>query len=148
MDIFKGFRFTGDLRAFPQTKKRTVPDTIRRPDYADHPRGVSLEERAAKAGGILVLNDEEIEGMRVAGKLGREVLDEAAKAIEVGITTEEIDKVVHEACIERECYPSPLNYYNFPKSCCTSVNEVVCLLFNYLDLFSNNTKIPDLSWYT
>lgn len=75
---------------------------------------------------IKVLNDEEIESMRVSCKLGREVLDEAAKAIEVGVTTDEIDRVVHEACIERECYPSPLNYYKFPASCCTSVNEVIC----------------------
>lgn len=44
----------------------------------------------------------------------------------MGVTTEEIDRVVHEACIERECYPSPLNYHNFPNSCCTSVNEVIC----------------------
>lgn len=75
---------------------------------------------------IKVLNDEEIESMRVSCKLGREVLDEAAKAIGVGVTTDEIDRVVHEACIERECYPSPLNYYKFPASCCTSVNEVIC----------------------
>lgn len=64
--------------------------------------------------------------MRVSTKLGREVLDEAAKAIAVGVTTDEIDRVVHEACIERDCYPSPMNYYNFPASCCTSVNEVIC----------------------
>lgn len=37
-----------------------------------------------------------------------------------------LDRIVHEACIERDCYPSPLNYYEFPKSCCTSVNEVIC----------------------
>jgi len=53
-------------------------------------------------------------------------LDEAAKICDVGITTAEIDRVVHEACIERDCYPSPLNYYQFPASCCTSVNEVIC----------------------
>lgn len=64
--------------------------------------------------------------MRIACKLGREVLDEAAKVIDVGVTTEEIDRIVHEACVERECYPSPLNYINFPRSCCTSVNEVIC----------------------
>uniref|UniRef100_A0A914DZX0 Methionine aminopeptidase n=1 Tax=Acrobeloides nanus TaxID=290746 RepID=A0A914DZX0_9BILA len=64
--------------------------------------------------------------MRVAGRLGREVLDEAARAIAPGVTTDEIDRVVHEACIERECYPSPLGYYKFPKSVCTSVNEVIC----------------------
>lgn len=59
-------------------------------------------------------------------QLGREVLDEAAKIIGVGVTTDEVDRVVHEACVERDCYPSPLNYYEFPRSCCTSVNEVIC----------------------
>lgn len=44
----------------------------------------------------------------------------------MGVTTDEIDRVIHEACIERDAYPSPLNYFNFPKSCCTSVNEVIC----------------------
>lgn len=46
--------------------------------------------------------------------------------IDVNVTTEELDRIVHEACIDRDCYPSPLNYYQFPKSCCTSVNEVIC----------------------
>ena len=52
-------------------------------------------------------------------KLAREVLDEAAQAAAVGVTTDELDRIVHEAAIERECYPSPLNYYKFPKSVCT-----------------------------
>lgn len=54
------------------------------------------------------------------------MLDEAAKACDVGVTTAELDRIVHEACIERDCYPSPLNYHQFPASCCTSVNEVIC----------------------
>lgn len=54
------------------------------------------------------------------------MLDIAARAVRVGVTTEEIDKIVHAACIERDSYPSPLNYHGFPKSCCTSVNEVIC----------------------
>ena len=58
--------------------------------------------------------------------VNHQVLDEGAAAIGVGVTTDEIDRVVHEACMERDCYPSPLNYYTFPKSCCTSVNEVIC----------------------
>ena len=49
--------------------------------------------------------------LRLACKLGREVLDEAWKAVSVGVTTDEIDRVVHEATVDRECYPSPLNYY-------------------------------------
>ena len=69
---------------------------------------------------------QELEDVRHACKMGREVLDLAGKACRIGATCDEIDRVVHEACIERECYPSPLNYYNFPKSVCTSVNEVIC----------------------
>ena len=65
-------------------------------------------------------------GLRHACQMGREVLDVAGKALRPGVTTDEIDRVVHEACMERDCYPSPLNYYNFPKSVCTSVNEVIC----------------------
>lgn len=122
-----GYRYTGKLRPFPQAPRRTVPPHIARPDYADHPEGVPLSEQRVKgASHIKVLDDEEVEGMRLACRLGREVLDEAAKVIDVGVTTDEIDRVVHEACVERECYPSPLNYIQFPRSCCTSVNEVIC----------------------
>ncbi|PPR03780.1 hypothetical protein CVT24_007498 [Panaeolus cyanescens] len=59
-------------------------------------------------------------------KLGREVLDITAAAIRPGVTTDELDEIAHNACIERNAYPSPLNYRNFPKSICTSVNEVIC----------------------
>lgn len=122
------YEFTGKLRpAYPLSAKRTVPEHIGRPDYADHPLGESKCEQSIKGSThIKVLTDEEIEGVRVAGRLAREVLDVAYSAIAVGVTTDEVDRLVHEACIDRECYPSPLNYYNFPKSCCTSVNEVIC----------------------
>ena len=59
-------------------------------------------------------------------QLAREVLDEGVKVAAIGVTTDEIDRIVHEAAVERECYPSPLNYHGFPKSCCTSINEVIC----------------------
>ncbi|CAI4227180.1 unnamed protein product [Auanema sp. JU1783] len=121
------YSFTGPLRPARLTPKREVPESIPRPDYALHPEGVSFEERNAKANKVVkVLTPEEKEGLKIACKLGREVLNEAAKACAPGVTTEEIDRVVHEACIERDCYPSPLGYYKFPKSCCTSVNEVIC----------------------
>uniref|UniRef100_A0A182JYB7 Methionine aminopeptidase n=1 Tax=Anopheles christyi TaxID=43041 RepID=A0A182JYB7_9DIPT len=121
------YTFTGKLRPFEQTPRRPVPPHIPRPDYADHKEGRSKSEEALRGNNtIKVLDDEEIEGMRVACRLGREVLDEAARVCDVGVTTDEIDRAVHEACIERDCYPSPMNYYNFPKSCCTSVNEVIC----------------------
>ena len=59
-------------------------------------------------------------------QLSREILDAAAAHVRPGITTDEIDAVVHEETIKRNAYPSPLNYRNFPKSVCTSVNEVIC----------------------
>eukprot|EP00064_Thunnus_orientalis_P008359 superscaffoldBa00000989_g8382 len=111
-DPWPGYRYTGKLRPYyPLTPMRPVSGDIQRPDYADHPRGMSESEQFLKGTSqIKILCPEDIEAMRVVCKLAREVLDIAAKM----------------ACIERNCYPSPLNYYNFPKSCCTSVNEVIC----------------------
>lgn len=127
---FNSFPFTGTLRPFQKTPKRAVPDWIKRPDYADHPGGRSASEESDKRGRgsnpIRVYTAEEIEGIRAACKIGREVLDAASAAVAVGVTCDEIDRVVHEATLERGAYPSPLNYYQFPKSVCTSVNEVIC----------------------
>ena len=53
-------------------------------------------------------------------------LDAGHAAIAPGVTTEEIDKIVHDFIIDHGGYPSPLNYYGFPRSCCTSVNEIIC----------------------
>jgi methionyl aminopeptidase len=67
-----------------------------------------------------------IERMRRAGRAAAEVLAETAAAVRPGITTDELDAICHAACIARGGYPSPLNYNGFPKSLCTSVNEVIC----------------------
>lgn len=64
--------------------------------------------------------------MRVAGRIAAEVLIEVGRAVAPGVTTDELDRIGHEACIARDAYPSPLNYRGFPKSLCTSVNEVIC----------------------
>lgn len=58
--------------------------------------------------------------------IGRNALDAGHAIVKPGVTTEEIDKVVHDYIIEHGAYPSPLGYYNFPRSCCTSINEVIC----------------------
>ncbi|KAL5484644.1 hypothetical protein EMCRGX_G021174 [Ephydatia muelleri] len=119
------FEFTGPIRPFLQTPRRTVPAHISRPDYAAS--GIPESERESKRANVMkVLSPAEIQGMRTACKYTREVLDVAAAAVKPGVTGDEIDRIVHEACIERNCYPSPLNYVNFPKSCCISVNEVIC----------------------
>jgi len=75
---------------------------------------------------IEVKTPEEIKKMRVAGRVAREVLDIAGQLVRPGITTEEIDCAVHAEALKRGGYPSPLNYRGFPKSCCTSINEVIC----------------------
>lgn len=125
--VWPGYKFTGPLRPWPQSPKRVVPAHIPRPDYADEPDGFPISESKIKSQNVIkCLNKEEIEIMRTAGRLAREIQDICAQAVRVGVTTDEIDRVCHEACIERNCYPSPLNYHQFPKSVCTSVNEVIC----------------------
>ena len=68
----------------------------------------------------------DIEKMRAAGRVAREVLDATGREVKVGVTTDFLDDVAHAATIERGAYPSPLNYHGYPKSICTSVNEVIC----------------------
>ncbi|KAI9490856.1 methionine aminopeptidase, type I [Zychaea mexicana] len=74
----------------------------------------------------MLLQEREADQKYRGKHITREVLETAAAAVRVGVTTDEIDRIVHEATIERGAYPSPLNYHYFPKSCCTSVNEVIC----------------------
>jgi len=69
---------------------------------------------------------EEIAAMRHTGALAAEVLLEVSEKVAPGVTTDALDCFVHETIIGRNAYPSPLNYRGFPKSVCTSVNEVIC----------------------
>ena len=74
-----------------------------------------------------MLHDEaSIHRMRAAAQLARRVLDVACQEAMVGRTTDEIDEIVHRAICDAGAYPSPLNYAGFPKSLCSSVNEVIC----------------------
>jgi methionyl aminopeptidase len=65
-------------------------------------------------------------GMRAAGRFNAEVMDFVRPHVKAGITTGEIDRLVHAYTLEHGHTPAPLNYQGFPKSCCTSVNEVIC----------------------
>ena len=98
---------------------RTVPPEIPRPDYAE--TGDPIRRRQP-----WVQPDDVIARMRVAGRAAAEVLELGAAAVAPGVTTDEIDAVVHQAYIDRGGYPSTLNYRHYPKSLCTSVNEVIC----------------------
>lgn len=74
----------------------------------------------------LIKTPEQIEGIKQAGKLNTAVLDEVAKNIREGMSTLEIDKIVYDYTTLHGGTPAPLNYEGFPKSVCTSINEVVC----------------------
>jgi len=120
-----GFPYAGSIRPGQQSPKRVVPsENIMFPDYALD--GVPKAKGKIFPWMIDVKKPEEIEKMRAAGRAAREVLDLAGRAVRPGVTTDEIDRIVHDAAVEKGAYPSPLNYRNFPKSCCTSVNEVIC----------------------
>jgi methionyl aminopeptidase len=99
--------------------RRTVPAGIPRPDYAVTGEPRPRDSRAVRT-------PEEIEAMRVAGRVAAEVLIEVGEAVAPGVTTDELDRIGHEATLARGAYPSPLNYRGYPKSLCTSVNEIIC----------------------
>ena len=97
----------------------SVPDHIVKPPYAETGKVTRWQESAVKSPEI-------IERMRIVCSAAAEVLRLAGEFVQPGITTDEIDVYVHNLCIERGAYPSPLNYSGYPKSVCTSVNEVIC----------------------
>jgi methionyl aminopeptidase len=98
---------------------REVPANIPRPRYV----GRSAPDRYT---GDDVQSPETIERMRIAGRIAAQAMHAAATIIDPGVTTDDLDRVVHEFLIEHGAYPSTLGYRGFPKSCCTSVNEVIC----------------------
>jgi len=120
------FPYAGAIRPGLQSpQKIVVEESIVKPDYADD--GMPKNNRGPMLPWMVeVKTAKEIEKMRAAGRVAREVLDIGGRAIRAGITTDEVDNIVHEEALKRGSYPSPLNYHGFPKSCCTSVNEVIC----------------------
>jgi methionyl aminopeptidase len=99
--------------------RRDVPEGIGRPDYAETGEPTKTTEPLVRDAAL-------IDAMRRAGRVAAEVLSVTAAAIAPGVTTDELDAIAHEECVRRGAYPSPLNYHGYPKSICTSVNEVIC----------------------
>lgn len=99
--------------------RQEVPAHITPPEYSKSgvpsPRKLSCRK----------VNKDQVDRIRQAGKIARLVLDTVLKEVRPGITTDYLDKVAHKRTIELGAYPSPLNYMGFPKSICTSINEVV-----------------------
>ncbi|KAJ3509702.1 hypothetical protein NMY22_g16205 [Coprinellus aureogranulatus] len=88
-----------------------------------HIRKLTPEERDFR--GKIQLGGEQERGVREAGRLAKRVREYAGSLVKVGVTTDEIDRAVHEYIVKHGAYPSPLGYQEFPKACCTSVNNVV-----------------------
>ncbi|WP_049571587.1 type I methionyl aminopeptidase [Streptomyces sp. SBT349] len=98
---------------------RAVPSVIPRPEYV----GRTMPARYA---GPDVQDAETVERMRVAGRIAARALEAAAAHIAPGVTTDALDEVAHAYLCDHGAYPSTLGYRGFPKSLCTSVNEVIC----------------------
>jgi methionyl aminopeptidase len=98
---------------------RKVPNKIIRPEYVGKSEPTIFPES-------FVTSAEDIEKMRIAGKIAAQAIIEVGKAIKPGITTDELDRIGHEFICDQGAYPSTLGYRGFPKSMCTSLNEVIC----------------------
>ncbi|HZM67041.1 MAG TPA: type I methionyl aminopeptidase [Nakamurella sp.] len=101
------------------TPIRSVPASIPRPEYVGR-------DRPAPGTDPWVQTDEIIEKMRVASRIAARAMSAGGAAIAPGVTTDEVDRIVHEYLCDHRAYPSTLGYKHFPKSCCTSLNEVIC----------------------
>lgn len=111
---------TGPIAPGTLSPQREIPRGIDRPSYwrtgrPKEPRRVQLQKSPGQ-----------IKRMRRACDAAATVLAEVGAAVRPGITTDELDEICHDATVGLGGYPSPLNYHGFPKSLCTSVNEVIC----------------------
>lgn len=99
--------------------RRPVPRAISRPEYVDRPAPRPFT-------GSEVKTPETIARIRRAGRLAAQALEVVGRAVAPGVTTDELDRIGHEFLIANGAYPSTLGYRGFPKSLCTSLNEVIC----------------------
>lgn len=98
---------------------REVPKSIARPEYVG-------KKSPSAFTGPEVKSYEIIEKMRIAGRIAAQALQLVGSRIEPGITTDALDRIGHEYLCDNQAYPSTLGYRGFPKSLCTSINEVIC----------------------
>ncbi len=99
--------------------RRPVPASIVRPEYVDKPAPTPYS-------GTEVKDAETIEAMRIAGRIAADALVEVGRHCVPGVTTDELDRIGHEFLCDHGAYPSTLGYRGFPKSLCSSLNEVIC----------------------
>ena len=109
----------GTLTPGTVSPRREVPSSIARPEYVDRPAPTPFE-------GPEVKDAETVERIRVACRIAAQALTEVGRHVAPGVSTDELDRVGHEFLLDHGAYPSTLGYKSFPKSLCTSVNEVIC----------------------
>lgn len=97
----------------------SVPANIAKPEYVG-------KDAPSKFTGSEVKSAETIEKIRVASKIAAQAIQEVGRAIAPGVTTNELDVIGHNFLIDHGAYPSTLGYRGFPKSLCSSINEVIC----------------------
>ena len=110
---------TGYLTQGKLSPTRFVPDSIIRPEYV----GKAAPSKNTKGD---VRTREEIEKIRAAGKIAAQAIELVGQNAKPGVTTDELDRIGHEFLISNGAYPSTLGYRSYPKSLCSSVNEVIC----------------------
>lgn len=109
----------GNLTAGVVSPQLPVPKNIERPEYVG-------KREPAKNTASEVKSPEVIERIRIASRIAAQALAEVGMACQPGITTDELDRIGHEFLLDHNAYPSTLGYRGFPKSLCTSLNEVIC----------------------
>jgi methionyl aminopeptidase len=110
---------TGNLIPGRISPKLDVPKSIVRPEYVGKPA-------PAKFTGTNVKTPEQIEKIRHSGKIAAQAIELVGSNARPGITTDELDKIAHQFLIDNGAYPSTLGYRGYPKSICSSLNEVIC----------------------
>ena len=107
-----------------------IPSHIKRPNYVLNPKYEPKYKEAS-----IIRDPEDLKKFRRACQIAAGAVERAIKVVEEGITTDEIDKVVHSFIVSQDAYPSGVGYMGFPKSVCTSVNESNLFIFNMLFIF-------------
>jgi methionyl aminopeptidase len=110
---------SGRLRSGRISAARAVPSSIPRPEYVGRPGPRDYD-------GTNIYDPEQVELIRESGRIAAGAVEAVAKAIRPGVSTDELDAIGHAYLIERDAYPSTLGYRGYPKSVCTSINEVIC----------------------
>lgn len=110
----------------PRMVKHTVSPTLAIPSHIDAPEYFKTGRPPQSPDYIELYGEEHWPELRQAARLARKMLEFALNLAQPGITTDEIDRLTHQEIIKHKAYPSPFNYHGFPKSICTSVNDVIC----------------------